>query len=144
PAGVESFTFSAYVAAPVVDGEKVTPGLHFVPTTISVGQNHSCVVSSAGKLYCWGLGTNGVLGNGSTSSRSKPYPVADPDDGPVEYVSVSIGFQHTYALSSEGKAYCWGVNESGQLGNGWTFSSSTPDAVSDPQGESPRYVSIAA
>jgi len=144
PAGVESFTFGAYVAAPVVSGKEITPGLHFVPTTISVGQHHSCLVSSAGKLYCWGLGTNGILGDGSTSDRNKPYPVADPDDGPVEYVSVSIGYHHTCALSSEGKAYCWGVNESGQLGNGSTFPTSTPDAVSDPQGESPRYVSIAA
>ena len=61
----------------------VVGGLTF--TSISVGFQHSCGVTSGGAAYCWGIGNFGVFGDGSTGFPSdniagayhlSPMPVA--------------------------------------------------------------------
>ena len=47
-----------------------------------------------------------------------------------QIASVAAGFRHSCALSTNGLAYCWGENTTGQLGNGTQTSSSTPVRVS--------------
>ncbi len=42
---------------------------------------HSCAVTVAQRAYCWGLNTNGAMGDGSTERRSapgEPVPVLPP------------------------------------------------------------------
>ena len=48
----------------------------------------------------------------------------------VSFQSITVGSDYTCALTNEGKAYCWGNNEYGQLGNNSTTNSSIPLAVS--------------
>lgn len=45
------------------------------------------------------------------------------------FTSISVGEQHSCALTVDGAAHCWGRNESGQLGDGTTTSPLTPVAV---------------
>jgi alpha-tubulin suppressor-like RCC1 family protein len=86
------------------------------PAKLTAGGGHSCLLSAAGAAYCWGDGSSGQLGNGSTSPQLIPAPVA----GGLTFVSVAAEDFGTCGLTAVGAAYCWGDNVSGQLGDGTT------------------------
>ena len=103
------------------------------PTTVTSGYSHSCEINPNGAAYCWGDDTSGELGNGSTTTPQKT-PVAVTTSGALTGVTltqISAGQQFTCALSTLGKAYCWGNDGLGQLGNSTTTSTpvTTPVAV---------------
>lgn len=95
-------------------------------TAVSAGANHTCAVATA-KVYCWGQGTSGQLGNGSSNTQYAPVLVSN--QAGVTAIAVSAGGSHTCAIASAA-AYCWGSNSNGQLGNNSTHSSNLPVAVS--------------
>jgi alpha-tubulin suppressor-like RCC1 family protein len=39
---------------------------------------HTCGVRAAGGLWCWGNNTDGQIGDGTTTRRPAPTPVAFP------------------------------------------------------------------
>lgn len=94
---------------------------------VSVGDSHSCALTSDGNVLCWGLGADGQLGNGATGTRTTPVEVEDLALG---MAVVSAGGDFACALSTRGTVNCWGDNEYGQLGDGTTDNSSTPVSVS--------------
>jgi len=100
-------------------------------TQITAGTNFTCALSTAGAAYCWGLGTNGQLGNGTTTSSS--VPVAVTTSGALSGVTltqITADGASACVLDSAGAAYCWGAGGSGQLGNGaMTAAQSTAVAV---------------
>ena len=99
-------------------------------TQVVVGFDHTCALSSAGNVYCWGSNTYGQLGDGTGTNRSTPVAVvAGAIPGGVTITQIVAGSWHTCALSSAGAAYCWGGNEAGGLGDGTTTNRSTPVAV---------------
>ncbi|MFB3111613.1 MAG: Ig-like domain-containing protein, partial [Gemmatimonadales bacterium] len=81
---------------------------------ISSGGSHSCAVTGAGEIYCWGYNPTGQLGNGTLGNRTLPVAVASTE----RFTIVDAGFRHTCALTEAGVAYCWGGNRDGQLGDG--------------------------
>jgi len=100
-------------------------------TQISGKSSTFCVLSSAGAAYCWGAGTSGALGNGTTPA-TQTTPVAVTATGALAgltLTAISAGFPDTCALASTGAAYCWGENGTGGLGNGTTTESNAPVAV---------------
>lgn len=93
---------------------------------VSGGYAHTCVLTAAGAVKCWGLNGNGQLGDGTTVNRSTPVTVSGLASGVAR---VESGHVSTCALTTAGAVKCWGMNTSGQLGDGTLVSKSTPVAV---------------
>ncbi|MBI2061692.1 MAG: hypothetical protein HYT87_18280 [Nitrospirae bacterium] len=87
---------------------------------------HSCALAGDGSVRCWGTGSNGQLGDGTTLNSFAPVMVSSLSNA----VSLTGGYMHTCALMLDGTARCWGRNQYGQLGDGTSVSKSTPVAVS--------------
>lgn len=90
---------------------------------ITAGSNHACALTNAGAVKCWGNNGNGKLGNGLTLNSSTPVDVVGLESG---VISITAGTNHTCALMSTGDYKCWGLNTSGQLGNGTLVNRLTP------------------
>jgi alpha-tubulin suppressor-like RCC1 family protein len=103
---------------------------------LALGWNHTCALTTSGQAVCWGQGSRGQLGDGSTVEQRGPAPVV----GSQEFVSVAAGSAHSCAISNDGVAYCWGSNNYGQLGDGSTAQRGTPTPL---QGTA-RFVRVTA
>ena len=87
---------------------------------------YTCGRTGSGAAYCWGDNEAGQLGDGS-STFSRPAPGAV--SGGLSFSALATGENHTCGLTSSGAAYCWGLNNFGQLGDGTTTNSSVPVPV---------------
>ncbi len=102
----------------------VTGGLHF--RQVSAGASYACGVTPENRAYCWGFNFDGQLGDGTKDGRTSPVPVA----GGLLFRQVAAGHAHTCGWTfPDNRAYCWGDNARGQLGDGTTTDRLTPTAV---------------
>ena len=103
-------------------------GLSTGVVQISAAESHTCAVTAAGSVKCWGWNASfGQLGDGTYTNRSSPVQVTGITTGAA---SVSAGSHHTCALLADGTAKCWGCNNGrGQLGDGTTTGRNTPVTV---------------
>ena len=106
--------------------------------TIAAGSAHTCAVTAADAVQCWGSNNYGQIGDGTTTFRMAPAPVSGLSSG-VE--AVATGASHSCAVAAGGAALCWGSNSYGQLGDGTTVDRWTPTAVN---GLSSGVLAIAA
>ncbi|MDP3630641.1 MAG: prepilin-type N-terminal cleavage/methylation domain-containing protein [Actinomycetota bacterium] len=91
---------------------------------------YTCALASDNQVYCWGIPTYGVLGN--NLGASSPVPVAVSTSGVLSgktVQSITTGFGHVCALSSDNQIYCWGAGTLGQLGNSSFADSPIPVTV---------------
>lgn len=100
------------------------------------GNHHTCAITAAGQMQCWGSNHQGQLGNGTTSTTPSTSPV--PIDTGETYSAVSIGSGFlrgfTCGLTTGKKIKCWGDNGAGALGVGDTSPRTSPtpvDALTD-------------
>ena len=110
----------------------------------SSNNSFSLAVGSDGNAYAWGNNYYGQLGDGTKTDRTTPVKVRKPTNAPADftYVQVSAGWDCSLAVGSDGNAYAWGLNSSGQLGDGTTTQRTTPVKVGKPTGLT--YVQISA
>jgi alpha-tubulin suppressor-like RCC1 family protein len=85
---------------------------------VSAGTYHTCGRRGTGRLFCWGSDGYRQLGNGTTDvDRPTPSAVAG---GITDWRSFSAGGGHTCAVRANHRAYCWGLDATGQLGDAGT------------------------
>jgi alpha-tubulin suppressor-like RCC1 family protein len=90
---------------------------------VTVGYEHTCVLTSSSRMKCWGLNIYGQLGDGTNIDRYTPVDVVGLMSGVAE---VTAGSWHTCAVISNGGVKCWGLNDYNQLGDGTNNNSNTP------------------
>lgn len=105
------------------DGTRCSKIKQFDPST-----DHTCAVTDAGALYCWGHNADGQLGLGTTANSPSAVRVGAASD----WIGVSAGGA-TCAIrggsNGAGYMYCWGSNAAGQLGDGTTVGRLEPTRV---------------
>ncbi len=93
---------------------------------VAPGALHGCALASDQGIYCWGDNTVGQLGDRTVpKGRQVPGVVY----GGFKFTSVTSGAGHSCGISTEGAAFCWGLNQNGQVGDGTSTSRSSPTAV---------------
>ena len=101
------------------DTPTVTPvdvvGLTSGVASIAAGSNHTCAVTTAGAVKCWGYRGSGILGDGDFAGTSAtPVDVVGLGNGST--TRIWAGTWHTCALTSSGGLKCWGDGFAATLG----------------------------
>ena len=134
PGSVSCWGASASGQTGVVAARSTVPvvvsGLSGV-TFLDAGGSSACAGLASGALRCWGQNSSGQLGDGTTSSgaTSTPVAVSGIDGVTLKATSVSVGTAHACAQMLSGGVRCWGLNSSGQLGDGTTINRPSPVVV---------------
>jgi alpha-tubulin suppressor-like RCC1 family protein len=80
------------------------------------GTTAQCALKTDGRVHCWGDSFFGDAGRGWPKHGIATYPLEAP--GLSSVVHFAIGLYFHCALNVEGSVKCYGLNGSGQLGNG--------------------------
>src|SRR5947207_2050045 len=83
--------------------------------TVSAGIYHNCGVTTSATAYCWGWNGSGRLGDGTEGDTGK---AAAPVTGGLSFPVVSAGQFHSCGVTTSARAYCWGGNHFGEIGDG--------------------------
>ncbi len=114
-------------ATPSVNVLRPLTGFGATVKNVAAGGAHTCVVTDTEQLWCWGYNGDGEFGNGFTGSTTSPVAVGSADAG---LASLVAGDKHTCALMNDSTVNCWGINASGELGDGTNTQRLTPVRVS--------------
>jgi alpha-tubulin suppressor-like RCC1 family protein len=105
--------------APADSGTAVPAGgngdLNGVAVQVAAGEAHTCALDYDGSVFCWGDNSAGQLGIGG--GPDQPVPTQVPKLAGRVVVEISAGAEHSCAIDEQGRAWCWGDNSAGQLGN---------------------------
>lgn len=92
--------------------------------SISCGRTHACALFENDKAKCWGEGSYGQLGQGSTATLgdsldelAQNLPYIDIGSG-RSIVKIYAGYYRTCAILDNSQLKCWGRNDYSQLGLG--------------------------
>ncbi len=93
---------------------------------IAAGTYHTCALTEAGGVKCWGYNALGQLGRSTGAGTATPLPVGSVP-GVLNATGIATGDYHTCALKADGGVGCWGYNLYGQLGRGTNVGTETPN-----------------
>jgi alpha-tubulin suppressor-like RCC1 family protein len=93
---------------------------------VAAGARHTCAVDDQNRAHCWGTNHVGQLGSATTAALTPPKLV----DGGHSFRVIAAGVDHTCAITTQGgQVYCWGLNNTYQLGDGTATSRGAPVQV---------------
>lgn len=97
------------------------------------GARHTCARAYGNTILfdatCWGDNSSGQLGDGTRANKGLPVRVSRSASGDaIDGQYLSGGGRHTCGFSGD-RPFCWGSNDSGQLGDGTNLDSAIPVAV---------------
>ena len=95
---------------------------------ITTGDFHTCAIDAKGHAQCWGQNWFGQLGVPTATAYTSSVPVSVVSDDP--FVAITAGAAFSCGIATTGRAWCWGYNPDGRLGDGSTGSSAVPVPVS--------------
>lgn len=115
-------TFQVVAEYQTAEGQQaytiVVNGVTLHVTQMAGGYQHTCAITTAGGLKCWGSDQFGQLGNDSTmADQAAPADVFGMTSGVAR---VAAGAYHTCASTTAGELKCWGLDNAGQLGDNVT------------------------
>lgn len=122
-----SETSLGYTQTPVT-----VKGLSAKATAIACGGYHTCAILADQTVTCWGDNEAGQVGEDALLVSQTPTPKIVSTLTSVS--AITAGYLHTCALLPGGTVKCWGQGGFGELGNGQTYDSSAPVAVSSLTG----------
>lgn len=95
------------------------PGLASGVVAIESGNEHTCALTQAGAVQCWGRNYEGQLGDGGSTFSTRPVTPIGLTSGVQR---IDMRHHQSCAVMTDGSARCWGTNFMGR-------GSSTPAAV---------------
>ena len=123
---------SAEIVA-LVRGDRATATVaverRFKATSVAVGPYHLCALAPDGQAWCFGTDRDGSLGLGTFggSYRTMTAPVV----GGVTFRAIAVNDVSSCGLDAAGRAWCWGSNNSRELGHAPAFQYSAVPVVAD-------------
>ncbi len=94
---------------------------------LAAGESITCGLKVDGSVWCWGVAFDGQLGQGSPPRPNTFLPA--PVSGSLQFRQLAPGHHRVCALDVSGRAWCWGSNYNGGLGDGSGQSQSEPVRV---------------
>jgi len=99
-------------------------------TAVVAGAEFSCAVAADDAVYCWGDNHFGQLAIGGDTTRATAAPV----EGLAHATTLAAGGAHTCATADDAQGapalFCWGANDSGQLGDASSIDAPTARRIS--------------
>jgi len=105
----------ALVALPGVT--EVAVGGYLEAVASPVPHGHTCAVTAAHAVYCWGDNARGQLGLGDLGSRTVPTLVSGLSAA-TGADAIALGARHSCVRTASGGVACWGERTVGQVGDG--------------------------
>jgi len=90
---------------------------------VSVSTRHMAAIKTDGTLWCWGLNSDGQLGDNTIVAKSSPVQTVTFG---TNWKQVSSGASITTAIKTDGTLWVWGLGTSGRLGDNTISSKSSP------------------
>ncbi|MFO0562093.1 MAG: hypothetical protein U0269_29030 [Polyangiales bacterium] len=108
---------------------------------IAAGGQHTCALDAQRRVWCWGFGMYGAVGAPSQRERcigssDECFCSSTPTliEGVSDVESVHAAGSTSCAVTRDRRVFCWGFNQTGQLGNHSTKPRATPVEALDARG----------